>query len=55
MIFTKTRKQFEQLRLQNTKKNVAGKYTLARSTLARKNTNRIFELNDGTTSMKIVN
>ena len=35
------------------KKNVAGKYT--RPPLARKNTNRIFESNDATTSMKIVN
>ena len=34
---------------------VAGKYTRARAPLARKYTNRIFELKDGTTSMKIVN
>ena len=33
----------------------AGKYTRARSPLARKYTNRIFESKDGTKSMKIVN
>ena len=51
----KTRKEFEQLGLWNTKKETAGKYTRARAPLARKYTNRIFESKDGTTSMKIVN
>ena len=37
------------------KKYVAGKYTLARAPLARKDANRIFGSKDGTTSMKIVN
>ena len=37
------------------KKYVAWKYTRARAPLARKYTNRIFESEDGTTSMKIVN
>ena len=34
---------------------MAGKYTRARAPLARMYTNRIFELKDGTTDMKIVN
>ena len=56
MIFTKkTRKEFEQFGLQNTKKYVAGKYTRARAPLAWKYTNGIFESTDGTTSTKIVN
>ena len=37
------------------KKHVAGKYTRARTPLAWKYTNRIFESKDGTESMKIVN
>ena len=37
------------------KKCGAGNYTRARAPLARKNTNRIFDSNDGTTSIKIVN
>ena len=37
------------------KKYVAGKYTCARAPLAQKNTNQIFESNDGTTIIKIVN
>ena len=36
-------------------KYVAGKYTRARSPLAQKYSNRIFESKDDTTSMKIVN
>ena len=36
-------------------KCVAGKFTHTRAPLARKYTNRIFESEDGTTSMKIVN
>ena len=36
-------------------KCVAGKYTRARAPLAGKYTNRIFESEDGTTSVKIVN
>ena len=43
------------IRATKNKKYVAGKYTRARAPLARKNTNRIFESKDGTTSMKIVN
>ena len=37
------------------KKYVTGTYTRARAPLARKYTDRIFELKDGTTTMKIVN
>ena len=37
------------------KKYVAGTYTGARASLARKYTERIFESKDSTTSMKIVN
>ena len=37
------------------KKYVAGTYTSARATLARKYTSRILESKDGTASMKIVN
>ena len=36
-------------------KYVAEKHSRARAPLARKNTNRVFESNDDTTSMKIVN
>ena len=37
------------------KKYVAGKYTRARAPLLREYTNRIFDSNNGTESMKIVN
>ena len=37
------------------KKCGAGKYTRARAPLARKNRNRKFDSNDGTTSIQIVN
>ena len=53
-IHKKTRKGFEQFGLWNTK-NMAGTYTRARATLARKYTNRILESKDGTKSIKIVN
>ena len=54
MIFTKNKEGVRAIRAIK-KKYVAGKYTCAREPLARKNTNRVFESNDGTTSMKIVN
>ena len=56
MIFTKKNKEgVRAIRAIKYKKYVAGKYTRARAPYARKNTNRIFESNDGTTIMKIVN
>ena len=55
MIFTKNKEGVRAIRAIKYKKYVAEKYTRARPPLARKNTNRIFESNDGTTSVKIVN
>ena len=55
MIFTKNKEGARAIRAIKYKKYVAGKYTRPRTPLARKNTNRIFESNGGTTSMKIVN
>ena len=55
MIFTKNKEGVRAIQAMKYKKYVAGKYTLARSPLARKYTNRIFESKDDTTSMKIVN
>ena len=54
MIFTKIKEGVRAIRALEYKKYVAGKYTSARATLARKYTNRIFESKDGTKSMKIV-
>ena len=55
MIFTKNKEGVRAIRAMKYKKYVAGKYTRARAPLARKNTNRVFESKDGTTSTKIVN
>ena len=55
MIFTKNKEGVRTIRTIKYKKYVAGKYTRAFAPLARKTTNRIFESNDGTTRMKIVN
>ena len=54
-IHKKTRKEFEEFGLQNTKKYVAGKYSRALAPLARKYTNRIFESKNGTTIINMVN
>ena len=51
MIFTKTRNELEQFGLQNTK-IYGGKIYSRSAPLARKYTNRIFESEDGATSMK---
>ena len=55
MIFTKNKEGVRAIRAIKYKNYVAGKYTRARAALARKYTNRIFESNDSTTRMKIVN
>ena len=55
MIFAKTKEGVRAIQAMKYKKYVAGKDTRARSPLARKYTNRIFESKDGTKSMKIVN
>ena len=55
MIFTKNNEGVRAIRAIEYKKNVAGKYTLARAPLVRKYANRIFESKDSTTRMKIVN
>ena len=55
MIFTKNREGVRAIQAMKYKKYVTGKYTRARAPLARKYTNRIFESNDSTTRLKIVN
>ena len=55
MIFTKNKEGVRAIQAMKYKKYVAGKYTRARAPLARKYTNLIFESNDATTSMKVVN
>ena len=55
MIFTKYEEEVRAIRAIKYKKYVAGKYTRARAPLVREYTNRIFDSNNGTTSMKIVN
>ena len=55
MIFTKNKEGVRAIRAMKYTKCVAGKYTRARAPLAQTCTNRIFETNNGTTSMKIVN
>ena len=55
MIFTKNNEGVRAIRAIKYKKNVAGKYTLARAPLVRKYTNRIFESKHSATRMKIVN
>ena len=55
MIFTKNKEGVRSIRAIKYKNYVAGKYTRARAPLARKYTNRIFESNDSTTRLKIVN
>ena len=55
MIFTKKQGRSSSNSGYEIQKYVAGKCTRARSPLARKYTNGIFESKDGTISMKIVN
>ena len=55
MIFTKNKERVRAIRAIKYKIYVAGKYARARTPLARKYTDRIFESKDSTTRMKIEN